>query len=171
MAGVTQAEMVSVLCGARGLEGLDAERFGPLIEAGELMSFEAGEVLYDRGEVADRGFILISGRVELVEAPYPGRRLASQLFTAGGLFSENGFIKGWPHKHSCRAIEATEALAVSTQAFRALLDAGDVVTMRIVDELLNLFVHDLRGTNQRLDEIFSRPDRTLTQLRDLIDAE
>ena len=42
---------------------------------------------------------------------------------------------------------------------------GDEAAMRIIDSLLDNFVHDLRDTNQKLDKIFSRPDRTLEQLK------
>ena len=56
-------------------------------------------------------------------------------------------------------------LSFETGIFRTLLGQGDEAAMRIIDNLLDVFVHDLRDTNQKLDKIFSRPDRTLEQLK------
>jgi CRP-like cAMP-binding protein len=159
-----EQDILDILAGARLFSGLDSEALSGLLAIAKVENFEAGQVLYNQGDLAEVGYILARGRVELVENSFPGRS-AIQLFTAGSLFSDNGFIKAWKYRRSCRTIEETTVLSFETGIFRTLLGQGDEAAMRIIDNLLDVFVHDLRDTNQKLDKIFSRPDRTLEQLK------
>ena len=61
-------------------------------------------------------------------------------------------------------MESSIALAVAPEAFLALVDAGNVVALRIIDKLLDDFVLEVRQANLRLDEVYARPDRTLRRL-------
>ena len=156
--------ILDILAGARIFSGLDEETLSGLLSIAKVETFETGHTLYNKGETSLKGCILVRGRVELVEDSFPGRS-AIQLFTAGSLFSENGFIKAWKYRCSCRTIEPTTVITFETSDFHGLLAKGDEAAMRIIDSLLDNFVHDLRDTNQKLDKIFSRPDRTLEQLK------
>ncbi len=160
-------ETAALLASTRLFAGIAPESFTGILEAGQVVNLAPGRVIYNRGDEAQCGFVLLSGRVELVETPYPGRRLSSQLFAAGSLFAEKGFVGPWVHKRQCTAVEASSALAITPEALTGRLEQSDAAAMRLIDSLLDVFVRNLRGANQRLDEIFSRPDRTLNQLRQM----
>lgn len=168
MIQVTAQDCAVALSKASLFLGLAPEDFTQLLAQGSIERFEPGQIIYAPGDEAPCGFVLIDGRVEMAEGPYPGRRLGSQLFSAGALFSEGGFIRPWKHKRQCTAIEETIALSLTPEALRSRLEASDSAAVRIIDALLDLFVRDLRDANGRLDEIHSRPDRTLRQLRALM---
>lgn len=170
MSTSTQQAAVT-LASTRNFAGLGVESFTALLEVCPIKRFAAGAPLFERGDEAGCGYILISGRVELVDTPYPGRRLSSQLFSAGELFGDSGFVYPWTFKRQCTALEDTDVVMLSPAALAERLEQRDPVAMRLIDTLLDEFVHNLRDANKRLDEIFSRPDRTLRLLLEMKAAE
>ncbi len=162
-----QDQIIAVLAGHRTFAGIDPKAWGTFIDAGAVVALSPDEVVYDKGQTHSAGYVLVSGRLEIVDEPYPGRRLCTQLFSAGSLFAEGGFIKHWEHRRRCTAIESSVALAVESHAFNDLVESGNVVALRIIDRLLDEFVLDVREANQRLDEVYARPDRTLRRLQAL----
>ena len=162
-----QDQIIAVLAGHRTFSGLAPEAWDTFLDAGNIVSLAAGELVYDKGQPHTGGFVLISGRLEIVDEPYPGRRLCTQLFSAGSLFAKSGFIKRWNHRRKCTAVESSIALAMAPESFNDLVESGNVVALRIIDKLLDEFVLDVREANLRLDEVYARPDRTLRRLQAL----
>ncbi len=148
-----------------GLQHQDVEA---LLSAGTHKRFAAGETIYQRGDQSERGYVMLSGRVSLIDTPHPGKQLCSQLFSTGDLFAVGGFVSSWKHERLCVAQDETEVLAVTHDAFRQLLKAGQPAAFCIIDQLLDRFVRGVRSANQRLDDIHSRPDRILAQLQNLV---
>ena len=60
-------------------EGLDDGQLGQILAAGEEVPFEEGTVLFVEGDPADRWWVLLSGRVDLVRRA--GRRDAVVMMT------------------------------------------------------------------------------------------
>src|SRR5262245_49110001 len=58
--------LIDDLRGVYLFEGLSDEQLGDLIAVGDEVRFEAGDVLFREGEVADFWWVLLSGRVELL---------------------------------------------------------------------------------------------------------
>jgi len=159
-----QSQMIKVLSGHRTFAGVEADSWSQFIEAAQFVSFNPGEVVYEKSQPCDAGYILIGGRLELIDEPYPGRRLSTQIFSAGNLFSEGGFIKQWPHRRRCTALETTDVLKISCDSFKEVVESGNAVALCVIDRLLDAFVLEVEAANQRLDEIYARPDRTLARL-------
>lgn len=159
-----QDQIIAVLAGHRTFAGIDPDAWNAFISASKIVSMNPGETVYDKGNPHEAGYVLVSGRLEIEDEPYPGRRLCTQLFSAGSLFAEGGFIKHWEHRRRCTAVESSIALAVAPETFLALVDGGNLVALRIVDRLLDDFVLEVRQANLRLDEVYARPDRTLRRL-------
>lgn len=160
-------QVIAVLAGHRTFAGVDTDAWNAFVDAGELVNFNPGETVYAKGDAHAGGYVLISGRLEITDEPYPGRRLNTQLFSAGSLFADGGFIKRWEHRRTCTAVESTYALRIAPDAFHSLIEARNVVAIRIIDRLLDDFVRDVREANLRLDEVYARPDRTLRRLNAL----
>ena len=53
------------LRGAFVFDGLSDERLRELIAVGEVVPFEAGDVLFRQGDPADSWWVLVDGRVDL----------------------------------------------------------------------------------------------------------
>ena len=156
--------LIATLAGHRSFCGLDQNSWDAFLSAAELVSFSAGEVIFDKSEDSNFGYVLVSGRLEIIDEPYPSRRLCTQIFSAGSLFCSGGFIKPWPGRRRCMAFEDTQALKISSEDFTQVVESGNAVALCIIDRLLDVFVQDVEAANQRLDEIYGRPDRTLRRL-------
>ena len=159
-----RAQMIRILSGHRSFAGVEEEAWAQFIDAAEVVSISPGEVVYEKGETCDAGYILIGGRLELIDEPYPDRTLSTQVFSAGSLFSEGGFVEQWPHRRRCTAMETSQALKISQDNFQRVVEAGNAVALCVIDRLLDAFVLEVEAANQRLDEVYARPDRTLARL-------
>jgi CRP-like cAMP-binding protein len=164
---VDRDALILTLSGHRSFSGLGPEAWQSFLDVAEVVSFSPEEVVYESADEAGHGYLLVQGRLELVEEPYPGRRLCTQIFSAGTLFSEGGFVNPWPARRCCTALESSEALRIPSENFLRIVDEGNPVALCIIDRLLDAFVLEVETANQRLDEIYGRPDRTLRRLRSL----
>jgi CRP-like cAMP-binding protein len=171
MQELSRDEVVGVLLRHRAFSGLMPGDLRGLLEASALSSFAQGEVIYEHGEPGQEGFLLLSGRVELRTVTGPGQESASQIYTAGALFGQEGLIKAWPRAERCVAAEEVLALRLSGAAFRGLLEAGDPASFRITEQLLGFLVEAVREANRRFQDLHVRPDRTLRLLRGLVEAQ
>ena len=156
--------LIAILSGHRSFAGIDAQTWQHFLEAAAVVSFNPGEVIYDRKAETSAGYLLVQGRLEIIDEPYPERRLCTQIFSAGSLFCEGGFIKEWPARRRCTAIESSTAIKMSSENFTQIVENANTVALRIIDRLLDNFVQEVELANQRLDEIYGRPDRTLRRL-------
>lgn len=161
----SEREIIRALSASRTFAGLHAEDFVPFLEAAQSQLFGEGEALVSEGDVLSAGYILVSGCVEQTAEHVPGRKLSRQHFASGTIIAGSGLIKDWPQDQSCVSVQQTVALKINRSAFKALLNAGNNVAFRILDELLDVFVAKVNTANQLIDSLYSHPDETLLLLQ------
>lgn len=161
----SRAVLAANLRRLRLFAGLSDEDLNILLDIAEVRSWPQGDTLFHTGDTLDGGWLLLQGRVEIAERPWPDRRLHRQAFSPGDLFGLGGFVKAWPSRRSATALEPTTALYLERRAFLRLIDLGSLAAFRIFDALLDLYVQDVQGVNQLLDEVYNRPWETLDLLR------
>lgn len=159
--------VVELLLTHRSFAGLTAADFLPLMEVVKRVNVTEGAALFELGSVLDEGFIFVSGRLEEREETIPGRRSARRHYSPGGLVASEGFIKPWPRRSECVALEETQVLAIKRSDFLTLMEQGNLVVLRMIDQMLDIFVEGVHEANRRLDTIHSRPHETLRMLREL----
>lgn len=165
MARPSEREIIKALSFNRTFVGLDGDDFSPFLAETRLELFAEGAPLTSRGDVSSSGYILVSGCVELTTEHMPGRRASRQHFAAGTLISGAALIKDWPQDQECVAVQETYALELTRSGFKKLLNTGNNVAFRLLDELLEGFVARVSAANQLVDDIYSHPDETLLLLR------
>jgi len=85
------------------------------------VALHAGDWLFRQGDVADRVFVVLSGRLEVVlEAPSPARRLRS--LSSGEAVGELGVLTGSTRAASVRAIRDSELLGVERRTIDGMLE-------------------------------------------------
>jgi len=164
---LSESETIRLLSSNRTFVGLTPGDFTQFLKLSRAHHVEQGAFITRRREDADACFILVSGCIEQTEEHIPGESSSRQHFTAGTIFAGNMLIKTWPQTRDSVAIEDSSLLALEREAFKTLINAGDQVAFRILDTLLDVFVQDVHSANQKLDDIFSHPDETLTRLKQM----
>jgi CRP-like cAMP-binding protein len=159
--------IVDLLLTHRNFAGLTRADFQPLVGVARLVTIEKGEFLFKLGDMLDEAFMFVSGRLEEREETIPGRHSARRHYSSGGLVASDAFIKAWVRRGECFALEQTQVLAIKRSDFLHLMERGDLLVLRMIDQMLDFFVEGVHEANRRLDTIHSRPYETLRMLREL----
>jgi CRP-like cAMP-binding protein len=160
----------NLLASTEFFAGVDAEELGTLERSGELRNLVRGDVLFREGDVPDRLFVVLGGRIAIASKSIDGRESVYALMETGNLFGEMGLLDGLPRSAEARALEPSRVLAVPYPPVRELLDRQperlwNVVRMlsgrlRAMDEALadSVFLDVTGRTAKRLLELANGAD-------------
>ncbi len=96
--------------------------------------FAPGEVIFRKGDVGTKVYIVIQGEVEVIdEEPGKGERIVSQL-RAGQSFGASALIREEPRGATVRSRTETSVYSVDRESFRALLHAAPL--RKMVEEMV-----------------------------------
>ena len=101
------------------LADIDQEALRLIAFSAETRSFRTGDVLFRRGEMADGGFIVVSGSVAL-DGSGDGRR-PKQVVEPGTLIGERALISALPRPTTAIAREPTTVLKITRRLFYRVL--------------------------------------------------
>ncbi|WP_164856381.1 Crp/Fnr family transcriptional regulator [Lujinxingia sediminis] len=144
---------------------LSDEEFERLIDACDLRTLAPREVLWAVGRQGQSCYVLISGRLEQSLTRQPAGRKVTQIDRPGTFMALSYLVKPWRHHSSTIALERSVVLKLDRERFEAMFEAGDAVAFRLVDELAEALVQEMRDANERLHEVFGNPAETLRLLR------
>jgi CRP/FNR family cyclic AMP-dependent transcriptional regulator len=134
-------DVAAALAGIPLFALLDENERTILAERIDVVTHEAGEILFHRGEPGDSLYVLTKGKVEVFVTNDTGQELVLERPDAGDFFGEASLLDGGPRTASARVTEDIEALIV---------DRGDL------DELFRLrpaaAMDMLTATGRRLRE-------------------
>lgn len=169
----------------------DGALFGP-VELRELIrtvgrtSLATGEPVLREGEPVTKVGIVVSGTMELVCTPSPGRRVVLQVLRSGDIFGDIPLLCRTRLPFTVRALQEAEVVLLDTGRFWGLLEHRPDVTQRLLfsvasrlersqRRLLELTAGDLahRVARVLLDHTGGVPgslDLTQTTLAELVDA-
>lgn len=107
---------------AAALPQLQARQIAAFAPRTETVEFKSGAIILRQGAAADRFYILLQGRVEVV-GEYPGNREVSLAWLEPGqYFGEIGLLENRPRTATVRAApEGATVIAVDRDAFFALM--------------------------------------------------
>ncbi|MEP9379439.1 Crp/Fnr family transcriptional regulator [Aquabacter sp. CN5-332] len=139
---------VATLQGVPTFEVLPAEALRILAISAEERQLKAGEVLFRIGEISDAGYVLLSGRMELVVEQSGRRRRLCELL-AGALVGETALLIQLPRPATARALEASRLMRIPRTTFLRMLEGfpDAAVTLR------DLFAERLQGTLSALETV------------------
>jgi CRP-like cAMP-binding protein len=160
----------TLLASTEFFSGVDADELLALEKAGELRNLVRGDVLFREGDVPDRLYVVLGGRIAIASKSIDGRESVYALMETGNLFGEMGLLDGLPRSAEARALEPSGVLSVPYEPVRDLLDRQparlwNVVRMlsgrlRAMDEALadSVFLDVTGRTAKRLLELANGAD-------------
>lgn len=137
---------VALLQNVPTFAGLPDDALRTLAEGAERRTLARGETLFKAGEIGDVGYVLASGRLELI-CEQPRKRLATLL--PGALVGELALLVDLPRSCAARAIDPTELLVLPRALFRAMLASVPEAAVQLRD----LFQERVETTLSDLDAL------------------
>jgi CRP-like cAMP-binding protein len=134
--------------------GLPVSLLEAIADAGEKRYFETNENLITHGEKGEAAFLILSGKAGCLRS-FNGEAFVEDLWP-GTLVGELGMLVETVHAVSVTANERLRALAISREAFRAVMEEHPAIAKHISDQLvvrLHGLAAQLREVDNKLAEI------------------
>ncbi|MDO6837886.1 Crp/Fnr family transcriptional regulator [Paraglaciecola chathamensis] len=120
-----------------------------LVTAAKLKRLETGQLVYQKHDLGDGLYCVMSGKVRLSNVTLEGKELILTWMQPGNWFGEISLFDGLPRAHDAHAETPCELLKISSHDFKALLV-----------EHPTLYPHFMRLLCQRIRTTFSFIDET-----------
>lgn len=112
-------------------------------------SFNAGQVIFTRGDPGKEMYLVVAGRVRLSVLTAEGRELSFAHAEPGQIFGEIAMLDGAPRSADATAVSKITALSLSRAAFERLVMAHPVIG----EAAIRFLCRRLREADQQLEAI------------------
>ncbi|MGD9669847.1 MAG: Crp/Fnr family transcriptional regulator [Hyphomicrobiaceae bacterium] len=126
----------------------DADRRALLAEM-RPVSFDAGQVIFTRGDKGRDVYLVTQGRVRLSVLTVEGRELSFAHAEAGSVFGEIAMLDEGPRSADATAVVKTDALSLGRGAFMRLAESRP----HLVDAVVRFLCRRIRDADQQLEAI------------------
>lgn len=129
---MTIKEEVDHLLNVDLFAGIERERLRLLaLTSIEPVSYEAGDVLFRQGDVADSAYIVVEGRVELRVDTARGETIVATI-GRNGIVGETSLLCGSSRRATARAAGPVQALRIAKDSFERLLSGCPDVAVKLL---------------------------------------
>ncbi|MCB1521209.1 MAG: Crp/Fnr family transcriptional regulator [Hyphomicrobiaceae bacterium] len=126
----------------------DGDRRAMLQEMREV-SFDAGQVIFTRGDPGREVYLVVAGRVRLSVLTAEGRELSFAHAEPGAIFGEIAMLDEGPRSADATAVVKTQALSLGRAAFMRLAQSRP----HLVDAIVRFLCRRIREADQQLEAI------------------
>lgn len=126
----------------------EADRRAILSEMRET-AFDAGQVIFTRGDPGRDIYLVVAGRVRLSVLTAEGRELSFAHAEPGAVFGEIAMLDGGPRTADATAVNKTQALLLGRAAFMRLAEGRP----HLVDAVVRFLCRRIREADQQLEAI------------------
>jgi NTE family protein len=117
----SEPELLSALARVPLFAGLDRALLQELDRECHRLTLAGGSELFHQGDAAEALYVVLSGRLEVVSEPEPGRRVLLDELARGACVGEMSLLTGERRSATVRAIRDSELLAVDSARFARFL--------------------------------------------------
>ena len=103
-----------------------------LFALGHRRVFNAGSIIFERGQNPDFLPIIISGSVKMIRMPEPGKEVIIGTFHAGEMFAVPPVFDGEPYPSTAIATERTELLQIGREDFLSLIRESSEFAFEVI---------------------------------------
>lgn len=139
----------SALLGSPLLAAIPAADLQALVKLARVRSWQAEQVLFQRGDAGDGIYAMVSGRARIVLEAANGSEVIVRLLATGDVFGEFSALDGEPRSATAIASTDVRGLHISSRDFDRWLDTHPAVAR----PMLALLAQRVRTTNDQLAEI------------------
>ena len=107
------------------------------------------QLLFEARMPREKLFIIVSGEVELFKVDAVGEEYRIGLFKAGDFLGETSLLETSPGLTSARAVKATMALTITSEAFRVLVEDHGVIAVKMYSQMGRVISRRLRYSDAR----------------------
>ena len=130
------------------LVNLDGEQLERMARAGEIESYNPGEVIVAEGSLGDALFLILSGQVAVHRGPQTFATLEG-----GEFFGEMSLVEPAVRSATVRATDVTEVFRVPHYALSNLLEDDPVVLHLVLVTIIRVLSKRLRDTNSLVGSV------------------
>lgn len=146
--------------------GVSPKGLEQLYKSGVERSVEEEGFFFLQGDPATHAYVLLTGRVKMVQITPSGQQITMRIMTAGDTFGGIALLRpeaGYPA--SAHAEEDSTAMAWNTEALRGLLDDEPAISMNVM-RLMHGTISELQERQKALvtDRVEQRIARILLKL-------
>ena len=130
--------------------GLSALQAGKLLTRCVERAYEAGDPIFDEGDLGKALFLILSGRVAIYKKTADAGELALATLASGGYFGELALLDTLPRSAGARALEKTVLLILYRSDFDDLVSAHADIGVPVMRVIAKNLSGQLRNTNEQL---------------------
>ena len=130
---------------------LDPHELSQIVHIMQLQHLRPGQTLFSEGQAGDAWFVVYEGEVDVSTATAVGEETIDHL-GARACFGEMAILDGSPRSATVRASADATVLRFPREAFRHLLEDGNLAAYKLVLQMAMVLVARQRETTRRLAE-------------------
>jgi CRP-like cAMP-binding protein len=120
LSGVVRHSLVSALAAVPDFAALDDRTLLRIVGASANLVWAANSIVFEKGSEADALYIILSGRVQIVDV-VDGEEVEVAILDPGDFFGELSLLLHTTHSKTARALELTEMMVLPKESFQELL--------------------------------------------------
>jgi len=152
--------------------GLTEPQFEQLAAGSARRSYPKGRTIVSEGEPSQSMYILLAGRAKVQRSDSEGKEVILAVLGSGEYFGEMSLIDDSPRSASVITLESSEFIAVSKDAFKAMLVQSPDMAMSVMRGL----VRRLREADKKIEtlallDVYGRVARVLLDFSEQVNGE
>ncbi len=152
--------------------GLTESQFDQLAAGSARRSYPRGRTIVAEGEPSQSMYILLAGRAKVQRSDSEGKEVILAVLGSGEFFGEMSLIDDAPRSASVITLESSEFMAVSREAFKAMLAQSPEMCMSVMRGL----VRRLREADKKIEtlallDVYGRVARVLLDFSEMVNGE
>ena len=142
-------DKLALLGGIDLFEGLTGAELRKLAEMAQFQEFPKGATLFSPESKSQEVYVVLKGRVRIVNYSLSGREVAYATAGTGDYFGELSAIDGEARSATVATLEQTLVALFSPEAFHEILRSYPAISVRILKKLTHL----VRSCNERIMDL------------------
>jgi CRP/FNR family cyclic AMP-dependent transcriptional regulator len=140
------------------LKGLSEDHLRILEDCSMRRVFEAGEVIFREGDLANRFYLILSGSVVLESAREGASPIEIQTIGPGDVLGWSWLFPPYGWRYDARALERTEALFLYGTRIRAKCEEQPALGYELIKRMSMVIIQRLQATRKELVRVITKSE-------------